>query len=150
MTNEELVRRYAEAMTVFDYETLARLRHGDWSSAWPQSGELVRGTENDRQIMRDYPGGAPRLLPQGRIVGSEDRWAVSPLGGVYRVAGEGENWWGEWRMAYPDGRVWWTVILLELRDGQVYRETQYWAEPFDPPEWRAQWVERLPESPQQR
>lgn len=149
MTNEELVRQYAEALTVFDFDAIARLRHRDWTGVWPQSGELVRGAANDRLIMENYPGGAPRLLREGRIVGSEDRWVVSPVGAVYRVAGEGENWWGEWKMAYPDGRVWITIIQLELRDGHIYRETQYWAEPFDPPAWRAQWVERIPERSQQ-
>lgn len=146
MTNEELVRRYAEAMVKQDEDELARLRHADWCARWPQSGELVRGTPNDRSIAENYPGGAPKLLPEGRFIGSEDRWAVSPLGGVYRVAGEGENWWGEWRMRYPDGRIWFTVLLLELRDGKVWRETAYWAEPFEAPEWRTQWVEQLPAS----
>jgi hypothetical protein len=68
---------------------------------------------------------------------------MSPSGGIYRVEGEGENWWAEWRMRYPDGRVFLTVILLELRDGKVWRETLYWAEPFEPPEWRAGHVERI-------
>ncbi len=67
---------------------------------------------------------------------------MSPLGAPYRVAGEGEQWFGQWKMRYPDGRVWFTIILIELRDGKVLRETQYWAEPFDPPGWRAAWVER--------
>jgi hypothetical protein len=147
MTNEELVRRYAEALVAQDLDAIAALRHADWTARWPQSGEFVRGSANDRTIMENYPGGAPRLLPQGRVVGSEDRWAVSPLGGVYRVAGEGENWWGEYRLRYPDGRVWYTVMLLELRDGMVWRETNYWAEPFDPPAWRAQWVGRLETEP---
>jgi ketosteroid isomerase-like protein len=142
MTNEEIVRRYATAMMEFDFDTLDQLRHPEWTAVWPQSGELVRGTAHDRTIMENYPGGAPRLMPGGRLVGSEDRWAVSPLGGAYRVAGEGENWWGEWKMRYADGRIWYTVVLIELRDGKVYRETVYWPEPFEPPAWRAQWVER--------
>jgi hypothetical protein len=143
MTNEELVRRYAEAAVRHDFDTLEGLRHPDWTSVWPQSGEIVRGTDNDRAMMEAYPGGKPTLEPT-RLVGSEDRWAVSPLGGIYRVAGEGENWWGEYRMTYPDGRTWFTVTLIELRDGKVWRETIYWAEPFEAPEWRAQFVERLP------
>jgi|SRR6476659_4860209 len=143
MTNEELVRHYAEAIMSFDQATLDRLRHPDWTATWPQSGELVRGSQNDHQIMSNYPGGAPQLLPEGRLVGSEDRWVVSPLGAPYRVAGEGEQWWGQWKMRYPDGRVWFTIILIELRDGKVLRETQFWAEPFDPPGWRAAWVEHI-------
>ena len=141
MTNEEVVRRYAAAQMSLDHDTLAALRHPDWCAVWPQSGELIRGSEKMRAIAESYPGGAPRLVEQLRLVGSEDRWATTPVGGAYRVAGEGENWWGEWTMVYPDGKTWLTIILVELRDGKVWRETQYWAEPFEAPEWRAQWVE---------
>lgn len=144
MTNQELVRRYAEAVVDQDFDALDALRHPEWTALWPQSGELVRGSANDRAIVEGYPGGAPKLEPKGRLVGSEDRWAVSPLGGVYRVAGQGENWWSEWEMIYPDGRSWHTVILLELRDGKIWRETAYWAEPFEAPAWRAPYVEKLP------
>jgi len=31
---------------------------------------------------------------------------------------------------------------LEFRDGKVAREVQYFADPFDAPAWRAQWVKR--------
>jgi hypothetical protein len=31
---------------------------------------------------------------------------------------------------------------MEFRDGKVARETQYFADLFDAPAWRAQWVER--------
>jgi len=30
---------------------------------------------------------------------------------------------------------------MEFRDGKVARETQYFADPFEPPAWRTQWVE---------
>jgi hypothetical protein len=46
-------------------------------------------------------------------------------------------------MQYPDGRVWFTVMLLELRDGKVWRETSYWAEPFDQPQWREDLTRRV-------
>lgn len=140
MTNEEIVRRYTEASMRYDFDTMDELRHPDWSTYWPQSGELVRGSSNDRRMVESYPGGRPRLV-QERLIGSEDRWAVSPFGGMYRVAGEGEAWWGEWRQIYPDGTTYFTVTLIELREGKVFRETVYWAEPFEPPEWRAPFVE---------
>jgi hypothetical protein len=93
--------------------------------------------------MENYPGGAPRLIKQKRLVGSEDHWVTSPVGGAYKIAGNGENWWGEWQMVYPDGRSWATIILIELRDGKIWREVEYWAEPFPAPEWRSRWVERI-------
>jgi hypothetical protein len=33
--------------------------------------------------------------------------------------------------------------VLELRDGKVVKETDYYAQPFEAPEWRARWVERM-------
>lgn len=143
MTNEEIVRRYAEAVANHDFDTLDRLRHEGWTAYWPQSGEVLHGSLNDRRMMEAYPGGMPKLETR-RLVGSEDRWAVSPLGGVYRVAGEGENWWSESAMTYPDGSTWLTLALIELRDGKVWRETVYWAQPFEPPAWRAAFVEIHP------
>jgi hypothetical protein len=141
-TNEEIVRRYADAVTRWDYDAISALRHAEWTAVWPQSGEVVRSTDADRQITQGYPGGTPQLQP-GRLVGSEDRWITSPLGGAFRVSGDGESWWTEWSMTYPDGRTWFTINLIEVRDGKVWRETQYWAEPFVAPEWRQQFVDRL-------
>ena len=35
------------------------------------------------------------------------------------------------------------VNIMEFTDGKVARETIYFADPFEPPEWRSQWVERI-------
>jgi hypothetical protein len=121
------------------------LRHHEWSAVWPQSGEVVRSTADDRQIVLGYPGGHPTLITD-RIIGSEDHWVTSPMGGAYRVSGDGDTWWGEWHMTYPDGKTWFTITLIELRDSKIWRETTYWAEPFDAPEWRRKFVERLDKS----
>jgi hypothetical protein len=139
-TNEEVARSYARASSELDDETLARLRHPDWQVRWPQSGERVLGTEAFRAITDHYPGGRPSAEVE-RVVGVEDRWVVTAANNVLRVAGGGDFWWCEWRMTYPDGRVWDCVDLLELREGKVWRETVYWATPFDAPSWRRQWVE---------
>jgi hypothetical protein len=32
---------------------------------------------------------------------------------------------------------------MELKDGKMWRDLRYYAEPFEAPEWRAQWVEHL-------
>jgi hypothetical protein len=36
-----------------------------------------------------------------------------------------------------------TTSIIELRDGQVAKQTDYFANPCEAPAWRAQWVERL-------
>jgi len=40
-----------------------------------------------------------------------------------------------------EGKRAYTVSIMEFRDGKVSHETQYFADPFDAPAWRAQWVE---------
>lgn len=44
---------------------------------------------------------------------------------------------------YGDGRVFHYVSIVELKDGKMWRDTRYYAEPSEAPEWRAQWVERM-------
>jgi hypothetical protein len=41
------------------------------------------------------------------------------------------------------GRVYDVVLILELREGKIYRDTRYYAEPFEAPEWRARWIEPI-------
>jgi hypothetical protein len=35
------------------------------------------------------------------------------------------------------------TMIIELKDGRIWRDRRYYAEPFEAPEWRAQWVERV-------
>jgi hypothetical protein len=44
---------------------------------------------------------------------------------------------------YGKGQVFTVVLIIELRDGKMWRDTRYYAEPFEAPEWRAQLVERF-------
>jgi len=43
-----------------------------------------------------------------------------------------------------EGKPAYTVSIMEFRERKVTHETQYFADPFDAPAWRAQWVEREP------
>jgi len=35
------------------------------------------------------------------------------------------------------------VAIFELKDGKIWRDTRYYAEPFDAPQWRADLVEQM-------
>ena len=54
----------------------------------------------------------------------------------------GDLWITEFILTY-DGKPPYTVSIMEFRDDKVARETQYFADPFVAPAWRAQWVERM-------
>lgn len=141
-SNEEIVRLYVNAATAHDYDALGSLRDPDWTMEWPQSGERIRGHANDRAIDEAYPGGLPDV-EMSRLVGSEDRWALSPSFTLNRIVGNGDFWWADGRFTYPDGSTWYVATLMELRNGKMYRETQYFAPISEAPAWRAQWVEPI-------
>jgi hypothetical protein len=61
---------------------------------------------------------------------------------VRRIIGSGDLWITEFILTY-DGKPSYTVSIMEFRDDKVARETQYFADPFVAPAWRAQWVERM-------
>jgi hypothetical protein len=77
--------------------------------------------------MREFQEAYPTLptIQLRRVVVREGLWLV-----------EGVNDYGE-------GRVFTVVVIFETRDGKMWRDRRYYAEPFEAPEWRAQWVERL-------
>ena len=141
-SSEAVVHAYVTALTANDAESLGRLRDPDWRVDYPQSGERILGHVNERAIADNYPGGLPDV-DAGRLVGSEDRWVVTPSFTFERIAGSGDTWWGEGTARYPDGSLWHMVSMYRLHDGRILREITYWAEPFDPPAWRAGWVERI-------
>lgn len=89
----------------------------------PRSGERIHGKENTDAINRALPGGHPTSeLIEMRAIGD-----VGIL---------------EMRLDYS-GQTVYVVEILELQDGKVHRATEYFADPFDAPDWRAQWVERV-------
>ena len=90
---------------------------------YPQSGERVRGRHNVQALRSQHPA-----RPSGFV--------------VRRIVGGGELWVTEYEITY-DGRRFNTVSIMEFQAGKVVRETQYFAEPFEPPAWRARWVERM-------
>ena len=92
--------------------------------------------------MENWPGGRPSDLSV-RVVGSEDQWIATPSNTIHRVVGSGDFWFADGTSVYPDGSTWFLSALIQLRGGKVYRETWYFAPPFDAPAWRAAWVERM-------
>lgn len=89
---------------------------------YPQSGEVIRGRHN-LQALRGHHPGKPSGFEIRRIVGVDNLWITE-----YAIRYE--------TTAYQ------TISIMEFRDGRVVRETQYFAEPFEPPAWRSQWVEK--------
>lgn len=125
MDDPGVAGRYAAAVAGRDLAAQRQLRHHEYVARWPQSGELVRGPERIEAIERTYPGGGPQLTGVRRLEGQDDLWTIESV------------------TMYPDGSRWWWVTILELRDGLVAVETEYFCELFAAPAWRAAHVERF-------
>jgi hypothetical protein len=95
----------------------------DYVMEMPQSGEAIRGRENLRKFQEAYPGGAPSIRLR-RVLVREGLWVAELVND------------------YGGGQVFDVAMILELKDGRIWRDRRYFAEPFKAPEWRAQWVER--------
>lgn len=120
--NRKVVERLLAALDAGRVEEMDELFHDDAVMEYPQSGERIVGAENRRGVYGNFPG-----LP------SID---------TKRIRCSGNLCVAEATLAYEGGARYETVFVFELRDGRIARETAYWSEPFEAPEWRAQWVER--------
>jgi hypothetical protein len=60
---------------------------------------------------------------------------------VKRILGNGDLGITEYAITYQV-RAACTVSIMEFRDGKVAHETQYFADPFEAPAWRKQWVQQ--------
>jgi hypothetical protein len=93
---------------------------------YPQSGERTRGRRNIQGQRASQP--------------SKKRFTVQ------RIIGSGDLWVTELILTY-DGKPTYTVSIMEFTGDKVARETQYFADPFVAPAFRAQWVERMDANP---
>ncbi len=129
MDEQEAYRFLTELLSNLDPEAEYNVRHEDYVMEMPQSGERFRGRENMRAFQEAYPTYRGETPPPSirlhRVLVKEGLWVAE---GVYD---------------YGDGQALNTVLIFELRDGKMWRDRWYFAEPFEAPEWRAQWVERM-------
>ena len=103
-----------------DQDVEHEIYHDDAICEYPQSGEVTHGRHNLQALRSHHPG-----KPSGFD--------------VRRITGSGHLWVTEYVIGYEGKRVH-TVSIMEFSGDKVARETQYFADPFDAPAWRAKWV----------
>ena len=116
----EALNAHWQASDANDFETEHRIYHEDAVLDYPQSGERMHGRSNIQNQRASQP--------------SNKRFTVR------RIIGSGDLWVTEFILTY-DGKPSYTVSIMEFRGDKVARETQYFADPFEAPAWRSQWVE---------
>ncbi|MDR3376096.1 MAG: nuclear transport factor 2 family protein [Ancalomicrobiaceae bacterium] len=116
------LNRHWAAADANDFDGEHDIYREDAVLEYPQSGERIRGRHNI-QASRVAQPNAKRFQ-------------------VRRIVGAGDLWITEFILTYDD-RPSYSVSVMEFVDGKVARETQYFADPFEPGASRAQWVERM-------
>lgn len=89
---------------------------------YPQSGERMRGRVNIRAAEENYPG-LPKVTMRRKLVVGDLAIVESDLD--------------------YQGTPYHEVSVFEFEDGKIVRLTQYFPEPFEAPESRARWTERM-------
>jgi hypothetical protein len=127
--NSEAIRRYREAVETGDMVTMTALLDDfatdDFVQEWPQSGERL-GVEGSKKMAEHYAeqtGSSPKMQLRG----------VREAGDLAVVEGT---------IDYGNGVPVSYVGIAEFTDGKVRRVTEYFADPFEAPEWRAPFVEK--------
>jgi hypothetical protein len=129
--NRQVVERFEKAFETGDLGQVARAfmesSSDDFVQEWPQSGERIVGKEASLKINEMYEGAtgaSPKMTPR-------------------RVLGEGDVYVIEGTIDYGDGTPVSYVGIAELHDGKLTKMTEYFANPFEAPAWRAAYVERM-------
>ena len=104
-----------------DQEVVHEIYRDDVVLEFPQSGERIVGVANLRAMREAYPAFLTFAIRRMRG------------GGAFLVT--------EGVITYDGGSPMRTVTIMEFREGKVAHETIYFAAPWEPPAWRARWVE---------
>ncbi|HEX6262849.1 MAG TPA: nuclear transport factor 2 family protein [Actinomycetota bacterium] len=123
--NQRIVERYWAALATGDFDDAAAFLSDDFVEDWPQSGERIIGPANWLEMARHHPT-FPSIEPV-RHEGQGDLW-VSELLFDYGRGGESQPYH--------------VCAVQHLREGRIASIVEYFAAPFEPADWRIDWVER--------
>ena len=118
-----VVEQFWGKMQTNDFIAAGELLHDDFVLDWPQSGERIRGRESFVAVNQNYP--------------AHGRWGFT----VHRIIAEGDQAVSD--VDVTDGVIRARVITFStIREGKIWRQAEFWPDPFEPASWRAAWVEK--------
>jgi len=126
----EMQRKFEDTLKSGDVGSMAKLTEeygtDDFVQEWPQSGERLTKAASMKisENYADKTGTNPKFTYK-RMLGGDDVFVV------------------EGTIDYGDGVPVSYVGVGELRGGKVAKMTEYFANPFEAPAWRADFVERM-------
>ena len=107
--------------------------------------ELTQAYATD-DFVQEWPQSGERLTKEARSASASrtsEKTGTSPKFTYKRMLGGGDVFVIEGTIDYGDGIPVSYVGIGELRDGKVAKMTEYFANPFEAPAWRADFVEKM-------
>lgn len=121
---KEIIEQFWRVMEGNDFYKAAELLHDDFILEWQQSGEKICGRENFAKLNTAYP--------------TQGKWHFT----INSILAEGDVVVSD--VSVTDGTLHDRVITFStIQDGKIWKQIEFWPEPFAAPEWRAQWVEKI-------
>jgi SnoaL-like domain len=128
--NMAMAAAFEEVMKSGDFSRMGALVQewatDDFVEEWPQSGERLSKAASIRM---------------GETYGQQT--GTNPTFAYKRMLGGGDMFVVEGTIDYGDGVPVSYVGIGEVRDGKIAKMTEYFANPFEAPAWRADFVERM-------
>jgi ketosteroid isomerase-like protein len=122
--NEAVVERMRQVYATGDFSQIERVAleyyTEDTIDTFPQSGEVFRG----------------RSLAEAMSAAYNDATGTKPTFALREIRGRDDLWVVEGTIDYGNGSTAESVSIAELRNGKIVRQTDYFASPFDAPDWR--------------
>jgi hypothetical protein len=131
MNNDEMAARIRQLFDDQDMEAYGKAQYemaaDDIVSEYPQSGERFQGRDNIAKMNSSYVGST----------------GSTPKATLRRILKPGDAWVIESTIDYGDGTPVSAISIIETgADGKIVRTTDYFANPFEAPAWRAQYAEK--------
>jgi len=127
---QEMIQAFEGALQSGDFGAVTKLIQDyatdDFVEEWPQSGERLT-KEASLKMAEHYP----------------EMSGTSPKMTYKRMLGGGDVFVVEGTIDYGDGVPVSYVGIGEMRGDKVAKMTEYFANPFEAPAWRADFVERM-------
>jgi ketosteroid isomerase-like protein len=122
MKNKQILGNFWATMETNDFYAASQLLHDEYTLEWPQSGERILGRDNFAAINTNYP--------------AEGEWHFT----INHIVAEGDMVVTD--VTATDGKIIGRAITFStIRDEKIWKQIEFWPDPFEAPAWRGQWVE---------
>ena len=110
---------------------------------WASKDEVRASNIYADDAVIEFPQSGERLRGKANIIGFRSAYPAKVSFEMRRTIGRGDLWVNEYTTRYNDEKPHFVVGIMEFRDGRVFRERLYINEPWEPPAWRAHWIEMM-------